>query len=108
MKEGRNAEYPEKTPDDELQKMSHTKAKKFKPQPRLELALKHWWQARKTGVLTMSPRVAPVTRDVSSGVHIVTQGMSCVLRGLVVCLWLISLQSACVVTEGSPAYFGCV
>ena len=42
MKEGRKPEYPEKTPDDELQKMSHTKARKFKPQPGLEPALQHW------------------------------------------------------------------
>ena len=31
MKEGRKPEYPEKTPDDELQKMPHTKARRFKP-----------------------------------------------------------------------------
>ena len=28
MKEGRKPEYPEKTPDDELQKMPHTKIRK--------------------------------------------------------------------------------
>ena len=39
MKEGRKPEYPEKTPDDEFQKMPHTKAKKFEPQARLEPAL---------------------------------------------------------------------
>ena len=38
MKEGRKPEYPEKTPDDELQKMPHTKARGFKPQTRLEPA----------------------------------------------------------------------
>ena len=38
MKEGRKSEYPEKTPDDALQKMQHTKAWKFKPQPKLEPA----------------------------------------------------------------------
>ena len=32
MKEGRKAEYPEKTPEDKLQKVSHTKTWKFKPQ----------------------------------------------------------------------------
>ena len=32
MKEGRKPEYPEKTPNDELQKMPHTKARKFQPQ----------------------------------------------------------------------------
>ena len=58
MKEGRKPECPEKTPDDELQKMPHTKARKFKPQPRLEPTLKHWWQARKADVLTVTPRVA--------------------------------------------------
>ena len=38
IKEERKPEYPQKTPD-ELQKMSHTKARKFKPQPRLEPVL---------------------------------------------------------------------
>ena len=38
MKEGRKLEYPEKTPGDELQKMPHTKARRFKPQTRLEPA----------------------------------------------------------------------
>ena len=38
MKEGRKPEYPEKTPGDELQKMPHTYAWKFKPQARLEPA----------------------------------------------------------------------
>ena len=31
MKEGRKPEYPEKTLSDELQKMSHTKPRGFKP-----------------------------------------------------------------------------
>ena len=61
MKEGRKPGCPEKTPDDELQKMPHTKAPKFKPQPRLEHALQHWWQARKAHVLTITPRVARTT-----------------------------------------------
>ena len=34
MKEGRKTENPEKTPDDELQKMPHAKAGKFKPTPK--------------------------------------------------------------------------
>ena len=42
MKEGRKPKYPEKTLDDEFQKMPPAKDQKFKPQPRLELALKHW------------------------------------------------------------------
>ena len=39
MKEGRKPECPEKTSDDELQKMPHTAVRKFKPQTRLEPAL---------------------------------------------------------------------
>ena len=38
MKEGRKSEYPDKTPSDELQKMPHTTARRFKPQARLEPA----------------------------------------------------------------------
>ena len=57
MKEGRKPEYPEKTPGDELQKMPHTTARRFKPQERLEPAQKHWWQARKADMLTVAPRV---------------------------------------------------
>ena len=37
--EGRKPEYPEKTPDDKLQKMAGTKARKSKPQQRFEPAL---------------------------------------------------------------------
>ena len=58
MKEVRKPEYPGKTPGDELQKMPHTKARRFKPQARLEPAQWHWWQARKADVLTVTPRVA--------------------------------------------------
>ena len=39
MKEWREPEYPEKTPDDELQKVPHSNARKFSSQPRLEPAL---------------------------------------------------------------------
>ena len=39
VKEGRKPEHSEKTPDNELQKMPHTKAQKFKPQARLKPAL---------------------------------------------------------------------
>ena len=60
MKEGRKPKYQEKTPGDELQKMSQTKARKFKPQPRLEHAQQHWWQAKKADVLTVTPRAAPL------------------------------------------------
>ena len=52
---GRKPEYPEKTPGDELQKMPHTKGRRFKPQVRLEPAQQHWWQARKTDMLTVRP-----------------------------------------------------
>ena len=38
MKEGRKPEYPEKVPGDELQKMPHTTARRFKPPARLEPA----------------------------------------------------------------------
>ena len=38
MKEERKPEHPEKTPSNELQKMPHTKARRFKPQARLEFA----------------------------------------------------------------------
>ena len=64
MKEGRKPVYPEKTPGDKLQKMTHTKARKFKPQAKLEPALKHWLQARKADMLTITPRVAPTTTSV--------------------------------------------
>ena len=59
MREVRKPEFPEKTPNDELQKMPHTKARKFKPQPRLEPAFYNWWQARKADVLTTTLRVVP-------------------------------------------------
>ena len=58
MKEGRKLEYPEKTPGDELQKMPHTQARRFKPPARLEPSHWHWWQARKADVLTVTQRVA--------------------------------------------------
>ena len=38
MKEGRKLEYPEKTPGDELHKMPHTAARRFKPHARLKPA----------------------------------------------------------------------
>ena len=54
MKEGRKPTYPEKNPDDELQKMPHNKTPKFQPRLRLEPTLKHWWQARKADMLTIT------------------------------------------------------
>ena len=56
---GGGALHPEKTPDDELQNMPHTEARKFQPQARLEPALYNWWQARKTDMVTITPRVTP-------------------------------------------------
>ena len=58
MKYGRKPEYPEKTPDNKLQKMPHTTAWRFKPQARLEPTQQHWWQARKADMLTVTPCVA--------------------------------------------------
>ena len=59
MKVGRKPKYPEKTPGDDLQKMSHAKARRFKPQARLEPAPQHLWQARKTDVQTVTPMRVP-------------------------------------------------
>ena len=58
MKEGRKPEFPEKTPGDELQKMPHAKARRFKPQARLEPAQQHWCLAKKADVLIVVPHVA--------------------------------------------------
>ena len=71
MKEGRKPEYPEKTPGDELQKMPHTTARRFKPQTRLEPAQQHWWQARKADMLTVTPRVALIGSPVCSKIQTV-------------------------------------
>ena len=56
---GGGGDYSEKTQDEELHKMPHTKAQNFKIQPKLEPALWYWWQAGKADVLTITPRVAP-------------------------------------------------
>ena len=66
MKVGRKPEYQEKTPGDKLQKMPHTKARRFKPQARLEPVQQHWWQARKADMLTVTPRLAPVDRGIQA------------------------------------------
>ena len=60
---GEKTEVPGKNPDDDLQKIPHTisKARKFKPQPRTQPVLKHWWQARKEDVLIITPHIAPST-----------------------------------------------
>ena len=54
MKEGKKRECPKKTPDDEVQKVPHTKARKFKSQPSQEPDLQRWWQAEKADVLTIT------------------------------------------------------
>ena len=54
---GGEPEHTEKTPDDELQKMPYTEARKFKPQPRLEPALLLWWRARKADMLTITAHI---------------------------------------------------
>ena len=50
--------YLEKIPDEELQKMPHTKAQKSNPQLRLEPTL-HGWKGRKADMLTITPCIAP-------------------------------------------------
>ena len=62
MMEVRKPMYMEKTPGDELQKMPHTKAWRFKPQVRLEPTQQHWWQARKADMLTTTPRGSPAQK----------------------------------------------
>ena len=42
LEEGEETRVPGETPDDELQKMPHTKAQKCMPRPRLELTLYLW------------------------------------------------------------------
>ena len=59
MKEGRKPEYPEKTPDDKLQKMLHTKAQKFKPQQRLKPTLYIGGRLGKQMCLTLHHTIAP-------------------------------------------------
>ena len=83
MKE-RKPEYSEKTPGDELQKMLHTKARRFKPQARLEPAQQHWWRARKADVLTVTPRVAPNR-----------------ITTLVVVCWLLNVPATCECISGT-------
>ena len=64
MKEGRKPEYLEKAPSNELQKMPHTKARRFKPKARLKPAQLHWWQTRKADMLTVTPHVTPIAEEI--------------------------------------------
>ena len=57
---GEETGVPGETPCDGLQKMSHTKARRFKPQARLEPALLHWWQASKADMLTVTTTRHPM------------------------------------------------
>ena len=62
-KEGMKPEYSEKTPYEKpLQKMPQTNDWNFKPQPRLEPTLWHWWQVRKADVLATTPHTALIWR----------------------------------------------
>ena len=57
MEKRRKPQYPEKTPNDELQKWPHTKARIFMPHLGLEAAPCHWWYALggKTVVYSITP-----------------------------------------------------
>ena len=52
MREGRKPEYTEKTLGDELQKMPHTKDRRFKRQARLEPALVAGQESRRADLYT--------------------------------------------------------
>ena len=65
MKEGSKPEYPEKTLGDELQKMPHSKARRFKSQARLEPVQQRSWQTRKADVITVAPHVTFLASDES-------------------------------------------
>ena len=60
-----------KTPDDELQKMQHTKARKFNPQTRFKLSLSHWWQGSKADMLTTAPYVPPQYCDIRGAANLI-------------------------------------
>ena len=55
---GEETGVPGKNPGYQLQKMPHTKARRFRPHARLEPAQQHCGQAGKVDVLTVAPRVA--------------------------------------------------
>ena len=74
MKERRKPEYPEKTPGDELKKMPHTKARRLKPQERLEPAQR--WQARKADVLTVTPLADLNSNGLSRMLTLADDGLS--------------------------------
>ena len=92
MKVGRKPEYPEKTPRDELLKMTHTKALRFKPQARLEPAQQHWWQARKADVLSVAPRVAPIVMVVMVLVMVVATAVMVVVMVVVMVIFRLALN----------------
>ena len=80
---GAETRVPGETPGDELQKMPHTKASRFKPKARLEPAQQHWWQARKADVLTVTPGVAAyrtVHTPQTTPCHATTSHLSCTGR----------------------------
>ena len=57
LRKGGNRSTWKTNPGDELQKMQHTKTRRFQPQARIEPAQQHWWQARKAHVLTITTRL---------------------------------------------------
>ena len=61
MKEGRKPEYPGKKPlATSFRKCHILKPEDSSPKRDSNPHSKHWWQARKTDMLTVTPRVAPV------------------------------------------------
>ena len=69
MEEGRKSEYPEKSPDDEIQKMPHTKSQNSSPD---RDSNPHWWHARKTDMLSYYATRRP-TRHRQFSLYTVTQ-----------------------------------
>ena len=62
-----------KTPDDELQEMSHTQARKFKPHPRHEPAFYHQCQAWKANVPLLHHASPKVPSQESASVSVSAQ-----------------------------------
>ena len=62
MKEGRKLEYQEKTPDDKLQKMPHTKSPEIQAPTETQTRTKHWWQARNADMLPITACVCETGR----------------------------------------------
>ena len=89
-----------------FQKMPNTKARKFKPQRRLEPALQHWWQAR-ADVLTMTPRIAPIGMKVCTSV-LPESRLSSVLEHNQVRAGIFMQQSSVFLNQSSGVFSGCL